>query len=143
MGMCRVRCVECGVGYRAIVCARRRVPAGTAAAMTIRTARAVQTHIAHCLTLPFLTSVPSSNYWAWNSMKLAPILLLCLSRDLCAVSDFLTVTKSVVRYNGGRCYLGFEVVPEYYEFAKQRLEQGVYRIKAETRKSDLLTLPID
>ncbi len=30
-----------------------------------------------------------------------------------------------------RQFIGFEIVKEYYEFAKTRLEQGVYRIKSE------------
>jgi len=34
-------------------------------------------------------------------------------------------------------------VPEYYEFARRRLEQGAYRIKAEPSSSDLLTLPME
>ena len=28
----------------------------------------------------------------------------------------------------GRRYLGFEIVREYYEFAKERLDAGSYRI---------------
>ncbi|MCL5074192.1 MAG: site-specific DNA-methyltransferase [Chloroflexi bacterium] len=34
----------------------------------------------------------------------------------------------------GRQYIGFEIVKEYYEFAKKRLEEGIYRIKAGTPK---------
>ncbi|MFN0174818.1 MAG: DNA-methyltransferase [Saprospiraceae bacterium] len=37
---------------------------------------------------------------------------------------------AVVSHLEGRRYLGFEVVPEYYEFAKKRLESGEYRIKS-------------
>lgn len=43
----------------------------------------------------------------------------------------------------GRKYIGFEIVKEYYEFAKERLEKGVYRIKEknkETEDQTLLTL---
>jgi DNA modification methylase len=38
-----------------------------------------------------------------------------------------------------RKYLGFEIVPEYFEFAKERLEKGIYRISAPEEKgtSDL------
>jgi DNA modification methylase len=28
-----------------------------------------------------------------------------------------------------RRYIGFEIVREYYEFAKERLEKNIYRIK--------------
>ncbi len=35
---------------------------------------------------------------------------------------------AVVAKMMGRRYLGFEVVPEYYQFALRRLEEGVYRI---------------
>jgi len=38
---------------------------------------------------------------------------------------------AVVSHLEGRRYVGFEMVPEYFEFAKKRLESGVYRIKAE------------
>jgi len=37
---------------------------------------------------------------------------------------------AVVSHLEGRQYIGFEVVPEYFEFAKRRLEEGVYRIKS-------------
>jgi site-specific DNA-methyltransferase (adenine-specific) len=30
----------------------------------------------------------------------------------------------------GRKYIGFEIVKEYYEFAKKRLEENRYRIKS-------------
>lgn len=30
-----------------------------------------------------------------------------------------------------RNYIGFEIVKEYYEFARKRLEEGLYRIKDE------------
>lgn len=43
----------------------------------------------------------------------------------------------------GRKYIGFEIVKEYYEFAKKRIEKGVYRIKEkdqETKNQTLLTL---
>jgi site-specific DNA-methyltransferase (adenine-specific) len=50
---------------------------------------------------------------------------------------------AVVAQQMGRCYLGFEIVPEYYEFAKQRVEQGVYRIKANQETGELLTLPLE
>jgi site-specific DNA-methyltransferase (adenine-specific) len=29
----------------------------------------------------------------------------------------------------GRRYIGFEVVKEYYEFARKRIEKGMYRIR--------------
>ena len=38
---------------------------------------------------------------------------------------------AVVSQLENRRYLGFEVVPEYFEFAKKRLESGQYRIKSE------------
>ncbi len=37
---------------------------------------------------------------------------------------------AVVSKELGRRYLGFEIVPEYYAFAKERLDSGMYRIKA-------------
>ncbi len=43
----------------------------------------------------------------------------------------------------GRKYIGFEIVKECYEFAKERLEKDVYRIKEkdqETKNQTLLTL---
>lgn len=43
----------------------------------------------------------------------------------------------------GRKYIGFEIVKEYYEFAKERLEKDVYRIKEknnETKNQTPLTL---
>lgn len=40
---------------------------------------------------------------------------------------------AVVSRLEGRRYVGFEIVPEYYEFAKKRLESGVYRIRAEEK----------
>ncbi|MFH1312908.1 MAG: site-specific DNA-methyltransferase, partial [Candidatus Eisenbacteria bacterium] len=33
----------------------------------------------------------------------------------------------------GRKYIGFEVVRDYYDFASKRLDQGLYRIKDESR----------
>jgi site-specific DNA-methyltransferase (adenine-specific) len=50
---------------------------------------------------------------------------------------------AVVAQQMGRRYLGFEIVPEYYEFAKQRLEQGVYRIKDLPKTDETLTLPLE
>ncbi|MDT7961572.1 MAG: site-specific DNA-methyltransferase, partial [Armatimonadota bacterium] len=50
---------------------------------------------------------------------------------------------AVIAQQMGRRYLGFEIVPEYYEFARQRLEQGVYRIKANQETGELLTLPLE
>lgn len=43
-----------------------------------------------------------------------------------------------------RKYLGFEIVKDYYDFAKERLDKGVYRIKHEqrTEKSKSTTLDI-
>lgn len=43
----------------------------------------------------------------------------------------------------GRKYIGFEIVKKYYEFAKERIERDVYRIKEknkETKNQKLLTL---
>ncbi len=37
---------------------------------------------------------------------------------------------AVVSHLEGRQYAGFEIVPEYYAFAKARLDNGTYRIKA-------------
>ncbi len=41
-----------------------------------------------------------------------------------------------------RNYIGFEIVKEYYEFAKERLEKNIYRIKEakEIKNQTLLTL---
>ena len=39
---------------------------------------------------------------------------------------------AVVAQQMNRKYLGFEIVPAYFEFAKQRLEQKVYRLPSET-----------
>ena len=36
---------------------------------------------------------------------------------------------AVVSKSCSRQYLGFEIVPEYYKFAKKRLDKGMYRIK--------------
>lgn len=41
---------------------------------------------------------------------------------------------AVVSKMMGRQYIGFEIVKEYYEFAKKRLEEEVYRIKDEENK---------
>ncbi len=38
---------------------------------------------------------------------------------------------AVVSHLEGRRYLGFEIVPEYFEFAQKRLSGGQYRIRAE------------
>lgn len=40
---------------------------------------------------------------------------------------------AVVSKMSGRRYIGFEVVRQYFEFAKRRLDGGVYRIKAADR----------
>ncbi|MHB8783333.1 MAG: DNA-methyltransferase [Desulfobacteria bacterium] len=42
----------------------------------------------------------------------------------------------------GRKYIGFEIVKEYYDFAKQRLDSGVYRIKDTEELPDAL-LPFE
>lgn len=50
---------------------------------------------------------------------------------------------AVVSKMFGRKYIGFEIVKEYYEFAKERIEKDVYRIKErgqETKNQTLLTL---
>jgi DNA modification methylase len=31
----------------------------------------------------------------------------------------------------GRAYIGFEIVKDYYDFARRRLDEGIYRIKAD------------
>ena len=36
---------------------------------------------------------------------------------------------AVVSKSMGRNFLGFEIVPEYYKFAKKRLDKNLYRIK--------------
>ena len=36
---------------------------------------------------------------------------------------------AVVSKSEDRNYLGFEIVPEYYKFAKKRLDKNLYRIK--------------
>lgn len=38
-----------------------------------------------------------------------------------------------------RQYIGFEIVKEYYEFAKERLDKDVYRIKSETVSNNTQT----
>lgn len=38
---------------------------------------------------------------------------------------------AVVSQLEGRQYLGFEVVPEYFQFAERRLQSGSYRVRAE------------
>ena len=37
---------------------------------------------------------------------------------------------AVVSKSMGRKFLGFEIVPEYYKFAKKRLDTNLYRIKS-------------
>ncbi len=50
---------------------------------------------------------------------------------------------AVVSKMQGRRYLGFEIVREYYEFARERLDNDVYRIKAEpTDKAKAKTLSL-
>lgn len=39
---------------------------------------------------------------------------------------------AVVAKSEGRRYIGFEIVPEYYRFAKRRLDEGLYRISSDT-----------
>lgn len=39
---------------------------------------------------------------------------------------------AVVSHLEGRQYLGFEVVPDYFEFAQKRLDSGQYRLKADS-----------
>jgi site-specific DNA-methyltransferase (adenine-specific) len=36
---------------------------------------------------------------------------------------------AVVSKTLGRRFLGFEIVPDYYKFAKKRLDKNMYRIK--------------
>ncbi|MBI4972193.1 MAG: site-specific DNA-methyltransferase [Candidatus Omnitrophica bacterium] len=40
----------------------------------------------------------------------------------------------------GRQYIGFEIVKEYYEFAKERLEKGAYRIKDKSNVEEIQDL---
>lgn len=42
---------------------------------------------------------------------------------------------AVVSKMEGRRYIGFEIVPEYYEFAYERLTSGNYRIKADNQSN--------
>lgn len=42
---------------------------------------------------------------------------------------------AVVSKMEGRRYIGFEIVPEYYEFALERIESGKYRIEASEQTS--------
>ncbi len=42
----------------------------------------------------------------------------------------------------GRRYIGFEIVKEYYDFAKQRMESGAYRIK-DTEEMQMDFLPFE
>jgi site-specific DNA-methyltransferase (adenine-specific) len=39
---------------------------------------------------------------------------------------------AVVAKQMGRRYIGFEIVPEYVEFALRRLQEGAYRVRAKT-----------
>jgi site-specific DNA-methyltransferase (adenine-specific) len=50
---------------------------------------------------------------------------------------------AVVAKQMERQYLGFEIVPEYYEFVQRRLQEGVYRIRATDEPAPELTLPLD
>lgn len=57
---------------------------------------------------------------------------------------------AVVAQHMNRRYVGFEIVPEYYQFALRRLQERVYRVKAEAGKLDCtdslsrnLVLPIE
>jgi DNA modification methylase len=50
---------------------------------------------------------------------------------------------AVVAQAMNRHYIGFEIVPEYYHFALRRLQERVYRIKAETLEVENMRLPID
>jgi site-specific DNA-methyltransferase (adenine-specific) len=43
---------------------------------------------------------------------------------------------AVIAQQMGRRYIGFEIVPEYYQFAKQRLEQQMYRIRASRQQEN-------
>lgn len=46
---------------------------------------------------------------------------------------------AVVAQRLGRRYVGFEVVPAYFQFAKRRLEERTYRIAAEATQQDLFS----
>ena len=37
---------------------------------------------------------------------------------------------AVVSKSNDRRYVGFEIVPKYYKFAKKRLDKNLYRIKS-------------
>lgn len=42
----------------------------------------------------------------------------------------------------GRKYIGFEIVKEYYEFAKKRLDKNVYRIKEENKDESVVSISL-
>lgn len=48
---------------------------------------------------------------------------------------------AVIAQQMGRQYIGFEIVPEYYEFIQRQLREGVYRVKAS--QGDELSLPLN
>ncbi len=42
----------------------------------------------------------------------------------------------------GREYIGFEIVKEYYEFAKERLDKNMYRIKEENKDESVVSISL-
>ncbi len=79
----------------------------------------------------------------WNGDKKTPtklpaelirkILQYCSEEGDIILDPFLGSGQvAVVSKMLNRKYIGFEIVKEYYEFAKKRLDKGVYRIKNET-----------
>jgi len=52
-----------------------------------------------------------------------------LKRDI-VLDPFLGSGQvAVVSKSLGRRFLGFEIVPDYYKFAKKRLDKNLYRVK--------------
>ena len=46
---------------------------------------------------------------------------------------------AVVAQRLRRRYIGFEIVPAYFEFAKRRLQEATYRITADAEQQDLFS----
>ncbi|MCK4689111.1 MAG: site-specific DNA-methyltransferase, partial [Candidatus Marinimicrobia bacterium] len=49
---------------------------------------------------------------------------------------------AVVSKMRNRKYIGFEIIKEYYEFAKERLERNVYRLKSSDKNEDQESLKL-
>lgn len=78
------------------------------------------------------------------------ILMYSSEKDDVVLDPFLGSGQvAVVSKMLGRKYIGFEIVKEYYEFAKERLDKNMYRIKSnkdEEKKliiATLTTIPFD